>query len=332
VDTLLRLPPRDSADLIIFVEQGFVAHRVEEGLSVLLLPDEMHALREGSADDRFGIASLISGRVVASAGDPGFDPARRRRAPLLVGAPTQAVVARHEHERCTEDDAPSITGQLRPGTDSTRVETVRNGTKTVTTTTRTVKVTGADTGSTRTATPADSSGARTVTARRECRDDDDDTPYLLRVSWPAYRWTSRPPAAAHLVGAGGDSLGMLRFADLSSAVVQDVRRELPLVVARTIARGAAKAALTRAAERSAEKKNEALGEIVGVLGNLGNVLLERADTRSWHLLPGALGVARVRLPAGEHALRVELPGGRQLDFGTVRVTSRETRVLSARAW
>jgi hypothetical protein len=230
-------------------------------------------------------------------------------------------VARHEHERCTEDDAPSITDPLRPATDSARVQTVRSGTKTVTTTTRTTTVT-----------KTDSSGTRTVTTRRECRDDDDDTPYLLRVSWPAYRWTSRPPAAARLVGAGGDSLGTLHFADLSSAVVQDFRRELPLVVARTIARGAAKAALTRAAERSAEKKNEALGEIVGVLGNLGNVLLERADTRSWHLLPGALGVARVRLPAGEHVLGVVLPGGRELDFGVVRVGSRETRVLSARAW
>jgi hypothetical protein len=201
--------------------------------------------------------------------------------------------------------------------------------KTVVTTTRTEQVTKSD-GTVETTTTSTSGVAGTTSQVHECPDDEE--PYLLRVAWPAYRWTSRAPGSATLLDSRGDTLGALRFADVSSAVVQDFRRELPLVVARTIARGAVKAALTRAAEHEAEEKHEALGDIVGVLGNIGNVLLERADTRSWHLLPGAVGVAHVRVPAGEHTLRVQLPSGRELALGTLTLRSREMRVVSARSW
>ena len=333
VDSVLRMPPRDSADIIVLIEDGFVAHRVEEGLSVLLAPEELHALREGDDANRLGIASLISGRVVASAGDMSLRTQRPRRGPLVVGAPTRPVVARHDHAECRADDAPSITDLVRPARDSatgkpTRdsvtVKTVKSDGTTVTRTTRTTTVT--TTGGRVTATPAASNADR-----RDCPDDD-DTPYLLRVAWPSYRWSSRPPLAAPVLGSRGDTLATATFADLSSAVLQDFRRELPMVVARTLVRGAAKAALTRIAEDKLDEKNEGLGELAGVLGNIGNVLLERADTRSWHLLPNALGVARVRVPAGEHELRVQLPDGRVLALGALTVKSRETRVVSARSW
>ena len=357
VDSVLRLPPRDSADVLVFIETGFVAHRVEEGLMVLLAPEEIHALREGSADDRLGIATLISDRVVATASTQPrrWDGPRSRNGGLFVGAPAHPVVARHDHERCTE---PAIAIGDPPGTttragDSTRVQTVRTGlTTTRTTTTRTTTVTSPD--GTRTTTSTDPDGKTTTTvaapdgkttvsttnvqpatntlSRRGCVEDDDDVPYLLRVAWPAYRRTSGVPFGGTVTAAAGDTVPNARFADVSSAVLRDFQRELPLVVARTIARGALKAALTRAAERKAEEKDEVLGQIVGALGNAGNVLLERADTRSWHLLPGAIGVARLRLPAGDQVLRVQLADGRVLDLGALTLAARETRVVTARAW
>src|SRR5690606_14348044 len=91
----------------------------------------------------------------------------------------------------------------------------------------------------------------------------DEAPYLLKVSWPAYRADSRPLSARLLLP--GDTLDFLPAADLSRGVTADFKAERGLIVARTLARGAAKLALTKSAENQLEEKNEAAARIVGIL-------------------------------------------------------------------
>jgi hypothetical protein len=64
--------------------------------------------------------------------------------------------------------------------------------------------------------------------------------------------------------------------------------------------------------------------------------LERADTRSWSLLPGSISVARLTLPVGTQRLVVELPGSvgapRRVAVGEVVVRADRVAVVSTRLW
>jgi hypothetical protein len=106
---------------------------------------------------------------------------------------------------------------------------------------------------------------------------------------------------------------------------------------RMVGRGMVKLVATHGVEREASKKDETLGWIAGRALNLAGNLLERADTRSWSLLPNRISVARFTLPAGEHTVRVEVmdEGGavaQTIDLGKVTLQPRGTLVLNRRVW
>ena len=122
----------------------------------------------------------------------------------------------------------------------------------------------------------------------------------------------------------------LRFrADLSDAAARDFERQRAALVARSAARAAAK----YWASRAAHKKG---GELGGAITNLATALRERADTRSGHLLPGTISVARLALPPGRHYVSVEVPaaGGAThlVRVGEVVVQPGRVAVLSTRIW
>lgn len=64
---------------------------------------------------------------------------------------------------------------------------------------------------------------------------------------------------------------------------------------------------------------------------MSTAVLEQADTRSWTLLPGGISVARIRLPAGTHDLKVTI-GDRTVDLKEVEVKRGAVRVETVRAW
>lgn len=101
--------------------------------------------------------------------------------------------------------------------------------------------------------------------------------------------------------------------DLSRRAAATFEAERGQMLFKTFLRALAKYGATRAAER----EDPTAGAIVNLLG----VLTERADTRSWLTLPDRLSVARLRLPAGRHELRVEYldPAGRVLHHETETV-------------
>jgi hypothetical protein len=227
-----------AGDVVVVIEQGFVAHRVEQRLVVSVASDEIAAFDGNDVSRKDGAASGLGARVL------------------------RELTAR-------EQDAPYW--------DEGSV----------------VRVHGS----------GDDDRARTLD-------------HVLQVAWPVYRRSSDAGMRPGLVAASDRRAPLQLTADLSDAVLGDHRRDRSKILARAIARAATKYALTRLAEgrengtgdtsaaRGGGSRHRAwLGQVVNAAG----VALERADLRSWHLLPGTISVARLTLPAGRHTIAVEFP-------------------------
>jgi hypothetical protein len=158
-------------------------------------------------------------------------------------------------------------------------------------------------------------------------DDDDD--YHMTIAFPALRSASRPWGALVRAGAAGDTLGSGGVvAHVDDATAADARRELGAIVARATARAAAKYALVKAVR-------DRNGDVAGTLANLGASLLERADVRSWHLLPSELTLVRLRLPAGPQRVTLRIGDGAQArtaEAGTTLVRAGSVTLLPVRLW
>lgn len=161
--------------------------------------------------------------------------------------------------------------------------------------------------------------------------------YVLRLAWPVARREPLTPAGLRVL-AGGRTASVAIVAELSTAVERDLEAERPVMLTRLIARGLLKYLATRELEEEAEARGgDVASFFAGRLANFAANELERADTRSWSLLPDRIALARVRLPPGEHTIRVEClsPAGdvvRVHEVGPVRVAAGEVRVVSERVW
>ena len=179
----------------------------------------------------------------------------------------------------------------------------------------------------------------------------DEEPYVLRVAWPSFRDDGR--LYSDIVLAATDSMERapdLR-ADVSSAIIADFSEEKAALLARTVIRSVGRFALGEAAENKADEKSEGLGTLVGILANIGSAVVERADTRSWHLLPSDISVIRMRLPVGEQPIyaivdgsggdgydkgadgaEIAQVGARRIALGRVQVQPGMVTVISGRVW
>lgn len=163
--------------------------------------------------------------------------------------------------------------------------------------------------------------------------------HLITVSWPVYR---RPRGAPFrpVIYAGDSVVTRLQATgDVTDAIVSDFRRARAEIAVRAVLRGATKYAAARAAEKKADDKKKADGkrnwkwEMTSVAVDAVGAALERADTRSWHLLPGSISVARVSLAPGRHTLTVDGGYGRgRTALGDVEVRAGEVTILSRRLW
>jgi hypothetical protein len=114
--------------------------------------------------------------------------------------------------------------------------------------------------------------------------------------------------------------------DLSLVAAENHRRMLPLIHQRTLVRYALKATtsvvLTEMARRRSSDRDQGLVQLAGVLAGLAVIAAtEEADLRSWVFLPGQARVGLLKLPPGEHRVRViyEAPSG-----GAIYATAWET--------
>jgi hypothetical protein len=167
-----------------------------------------------------------------------------------------------------------------------------------------------------------------VPPRRRHRHHDDDG-YHLTVAFPSLRRSPRPWGGVVRLAVDGVAMdGMSASAAVDDAGEVDARRERVALASRAVARAAAKYVVTKAIK---DKK----GEVAGQIANFGASLLERADVRSWHVLPQTITVARVRVPAGTRAVRVDVGEGgavRSVDVGLVSVRAGALTIVPVRLW
>ena len=93
--------------------------------------------------------------------------------------------------------------------------------------------------------------------------------------------------------------------------------------------------LTRAAEALHLTHGAISHQIKALESDLGASLLERADVRSWHLLPSELTLLRLRLPAGPQRVTLRIGDGAQartVEVGTVQVRAGSVELAPVRLW
>ena len=168
---------------------------------------------------------------------------------------------------------------------------------------------------------ADRSGA----PRRE-RERHDDDGYWLHVSFPSLRRAPRFTGEPTMMIDGERKLATRVGTVVDDAASADEGRERVALLARAVARAGAKYAVTKAVKDSK-------GEVAGTIANLGTAVMDRADIRSWHVLPQTLTLLRVRVPAGQRAVHVNVDDGMEgLDLGDVLVRPGQLTIVSARVW
>ena len=125
---------------------------------------------------------------------------------------------------------------------------------------------------------------------------------------PVLRWRPSRVAAARVIVDG--KVHDLDFVEsLAQVANENHKRQLPLTYARTFARAAAKSAGVYFGSKAAERAGGRGAEIGVLLGGLALMIAtEKADLRCWELLPGQAHVRLLRLPPGEHRVRVEWLG------------------------
>lgn len=279
--------PDSLGEVVVVVEQAFVAHRVEQAVVVPLHPVEVAWLTGADGDRRAATIAAVGARVVARVlAETTARPWYHGRPPTLyVELPPDEYFER----ACARGAAGPVEAPARGDTAGAPLRCPGAG----------------------------------------------ENPYLLRIAWPAYRLEDEPEAGLRVLAA--DSVAEpLRFAaNLSDAVARDFDDERTLRIARTVARAVSKLALTKGVEHNVGGDEEWVGRLLGALANVGTALLEQADTRSWQLLPARIGIARLRLPPGEHRIALERAGGggpSRLEVGSADVRAGRLTVLQLRVW
>ena len=160
---------------------------------------------------------------------------------------------------------------------------------------------------------------------------------LVNVAWPELRAPRRADGPLQI--AVGDSTIVIadRGADISASVADDFGRDAPARVARAAGRVIARQLMVKAGEKAFDKaddskKHKTAWRVAGLVAFVSagvSAVSERADTRSWALVPDQLIVRRVRVRAGEYTVWRDADGRRT---STVVVKAGETSITAVRDW
>lgn len=334
----LEVPERSwsMGEVVVLVEEGFVAHRVEQAVTIPLYSFELSRLSRGDTGERLGAAAMVTARVLAEAlaetqrrGHYGYYTTRPRT--LRVSPLPREVVLRE----CEEEE------KKRPD-DEKRGDRGRGNTPTPVKGAVPVPIAGptsitGSAGGVRDGVIGRTGGARGSRTSEPRRCTDTRNPYLLRIAWPVFRQEPGEAGVVRVVSEAAETAEVAELrTNLTTAVLGDFDEERAGILTRTILRGVAKAMVTRGIERAPGEDAAGWGKLLGATFNLGTALLEQADTRSWQLLPDRIKMVRLRLPPGEHEIALELSGAagerRRVELGSVSVKAGRVSFLSGRIW
>ena len=154
---------------------------------------------------------------------------------------------------------------------------------------------------------------------------------IMSVAVPQF--VQRPvPVARFELSGGTQSASSELVEDVNAIARKSLEDRLPAITARAVAR----LVLKNAMAKNVKKQNGDGGTgglLLSIVTDVGAIVSERADTRSWSLLPGNFLMARLVLPAGTHDLKVNYydHSGNILamrDYQAVKVTAGRRVFLS----
>ena len=180
-------------------------------------------------------------------------------------------------------------------------------------------------------------GAQATFDENDCSQPTGSSLFILKVAWPEMRRSSEPIRGAQITVDSTRTVPTVLNIDLSSAAMSAHDDVIVGIVAKTIARATGKYLVVQAAKEAAKEEDETAGFLVGLVGNAAAAASERADTRSWHLLPGTIRIARMSLPAGIHSIELDLDALQhteplKVDLGDVTVRPGSVTILPIRSW
>lgn len=156
--------------------------------------------------------------------------------------------------------------------------------------------------------------------------------YWLTVAWPVVASTPTQLVQARL-SAGDQSVETEPVHDVSAIFRLTFEEGAATRTLRTIARGLAKYLAVEAIDDDKDTGRQ----IAGLVANIFAAGTEVADTRSWTMLPDRIHIARLRLPAGDHDVVVEILDehgrvGQRLQFEGVEVVAGSRTLLHHRSF
>ncbi len=134
---------------------------------------------------------------------------------------------------------------------------------------------------------------------------------VYRVSLPAIIALKQHESWSVTLSSGNTQVQGFLAEDLTAIARKNLEDHAGRDIARAVARLAVKAGLTEAGEQLVEElteENSDISRVTGFLLSIVGAVTERADLRAWLTLPSQIFVARLRLPAGEHPVRIEING------------------------
>jgi len=101
------------------------------------------------------------------------------------------------------------------------------------------------------------------------------------------------------------------------------------IIAKTIARAVAKQmAIKQISDAAVDNRDKRNRQLVSFFLNTANtLLLEKADTRTWHTLPGEIYISRIFVPEGEYTAYIKRCSGAKKKLDRIRIKAGETRFL-----
>ncbi len=155
---------------------------------------------------------------------------------------------------------------------------------------------------------------------------------VYRVSLPAIAARRRESWSVTLSSGNTQVSGFLAE-DLTGIARKNLEDQAGRDIARSIARLALKAGVAEAGEQIVEElteENSGISQVTGLLLSIVGAVTERADLRAWLTLPSGIFVARLRLPEGEHPVRVEVNGRIIFSDESMSIDSGEINLLFLR--
>jgi hypothetical protein len=141
---------------------------------------------------------------------------------------------------------------------------------------------------------------------------------LVSASVPVLRSQAPGFVPGELRIDGQTVLTLVQITSVDAMARKALQDEMPGILLRTFIRSVTKATAQYQVQRSASKRrsqgDDSAGDLLDLAAialALGSAATESADERSWRSLPASISIARVRLPRGDHRIRLDTPSGVQ---------------------